>query len=545
MYQIKSFLPTLLATSLSCALLTACGVDDKPSLPTASNSGQNSATTTKSIEFAVFPTSLSQTSSPRAENGELSFDISILNANTVLTDDTAYTVSYSVAGIDAILADSSQKSGTVILSKKDIASGSTELKKTVTLKLKSDGQATPDLQAVVSLSNASTGSGISALSGTSTISISNIDVGVGIASTSAIKSTGDSNIRFTIATEPNTNVEKDTKVFFEVVDVSAKAGTNYIKPTNNFVTIKAGESSANLDITLIGEPPSNTLTFKVVLTSDTQDILLFSSKKEAVGSISSYVPEKAKRTVLNDTGVAFAGNTLGNLTDCTGDMPTNQDCNHGRDKTAKDDSDGVAGFSFTKLDSSGNPLSATATEWACIQDNVTGLIWETKTYTPKVEGKWGAEAVVNKGVRDAEWQYTYYDSKTGAGFKDTGTDGKNKEDCGASNNICTTEQYALTVNDSKLCGLSNWRLPTRTEMLGIANLGHTDKGIVFHAGWLYPSKDAIPSSLWTSSPAVSTGSRATYTFDNIWQIYTGGSFNKENPTSEYSYASVILVSNGK
>jgi len=36
-------------------------------------------------------------------------------------------------------------------------------------------------------------------------------------------------------------------------------------------------------------------------------------------------------------------------------------------------------MSYTKLDSSGNPLPDSAAAWSMVKDNVTGLIWEMKT----------------------------------------------------------------------------------------------------------------------------------------------------------------------
>ena len=39
--------------------------------------------------------------------------------------------------------------------------------------------------------------------------------------------------------------------------------------------------------------------------------------------------------------------------------------------------------SYTKLDTSGNPVPYTATSWAMVRNNITGLIWEVKT-----ENKW-------------------------------------------------------------------------------------------------------------------------------------------------------------
>ena len=98
---------------------------------------------------------------------------------------------------------------------------------------------------------------------------------------------------------------------------------------------------------------------------------------------------------LNDTGVTWAGEfPSGNNTDCTSTTITSpQDCNQGRDATHNDDSDGHAGFSFTKLDLNGIPLvdqsvDYATTPWACVRDNVTGLVWEVKTISinPLIHG---------------------------------------------------------------------------------------------------------------------------------------------------------------
>ncbi|HOP23574.1 MAG TPA: hypothetical protein PLX38_12515 [Gammaproteobacteria bacterium] len=83
---------------------------------------------------------------------------------------------------------------------------------------------------------------------------------------------------------------------------------------------------------------------------------------------------------LNDTGITWGGGYPdGNNATCTSNISEPQDCNHGRDATHNDDSDCHAGFSFTKLDMSGNPIPASATQWSCVRDNVTGFVWEVKT----------------------------------------------------------------------------------------------------------------------------------------------------------------------
>ena len=43
--------------------------------------------------------------------------------------------------------------------------------------------------------------------------------------------------------------------------------------------------------------------------------------------------------------------------------------------------------SYTKLDSSGNSLADSASSWAMVRDNVTGLIWEVKTDDGGIHGK--------------------------------------------------------------------------------------------------------------------------------------------------------------
>ena len=126
----------------------------------------------------------------------------------------------------------------------------------------------------------------------------------------------------------------------------------------------------------------------------------------------------------------------------------NEDCELSRDATNNDDSDGHAGFSYTKLDSAGNALSASATAWSCVLDNVTGLIWEVKT--------------TDGTAHDASTQYTWYSqdgvSIDGNTFQGT-DDGTNP----------TTQDLINSTNTEQLCGLTNWRLPTATEMVSLRN----------------------------------------------------------------------------
>ncbi len=75
------------------------------------------------------------------------------------------------------------------------------------------------------------------------------------------------------------------------------------------------------------------------------------NKGSASCIVSPGLPPVLSATPLNDTGITWGGDyPSGNNTTCTSNIAAPQDCNQGRDATHNDDSDGHAGFSFTKLD---------------------------------------------------------------------------------------------------------------------------------------------------------------------------------------------------
>ena len=173
---------------------------------------------------------------------------------------------------------------------------------------------------------------------------------------------------------------------------------------------------------------------------------------------------------LNDTGIDWGGDyESGNNADCSSNIDATQDCDHGRDATHDDDSDGHAGFSFTKLDSSGNPLAASATEWSCVQDNVTGLIWEVKTDDGGIHDKdnryrWGGVSAIGSANREG----TYYDD---------------------------WDSLVNGANSTELCGFDDWRVPDIEELRSIVDYSR-----------YYPSIDVdyFPNTesyrYWSASP---------------------------------------------
>lgn len=185
---------------------------------------------------------------------------------------------------------------------------------------------------------------------------------------------------------------------------------------------------------------------------------------------------------LNDTGITGCGNALHNNLTCTSltSFPAQQDASFGRDVDALDNNDGVAGFSFTKIAADGTALAANATEWHCVLDNVTGLMWEVKTN--------------DGGMHDKDWQYSWYQSDKAINGGNAG-----KKNGGSCHNTkdCDTLRFTAAVNAENFCGHADWRMPTREELLGIVYFNSINPAIDTD---YFPN--TVNASYWTATPNV-------------------------------------------
>lgn len=143
-----------------------------------------------------------------------------------------------------------------------------------------------------------------------------------------------------------------------------------------------------------------------------------------------------------------------------------QDADFGRDAVAdflNKIGIGRAGFDFSKLDAFGDELPRDATDFVCIRDNVTGLIWELKEPA--------AASLANASLRAASNYYSWTSEQDGNGGE-PGQAAAAQDGC-PSQSDCGTATYLAEVNAILYCGGANWRLPTVTELNSLVDFGHT------------------------------------------------------------------------
>ena len=273
-------------------------------------------------------------------------------------------------------------------------------------------------------------------------------------------------------------------------------------------SIAALDDLANLE-SLNGAATVLDVTSNYTLTDLENNTQYFLVVTALTGSVESPISNELASTPLNplnDTGITVSGNgTSGINATCTkaiqngGHVP--QDCDQGRDAdttiAASKVGTGVAAFDYTKLGSDGSEIpvqngtwsesgtEADGTHWSCVRDNVTGLVWEIKTPT-------GTHSFNNKGT----WQ--------------------------------NRNTLSDTTNAEGLCGLTNWRVPSLTELLTIVNNGRQNPAFDVPR---FPNGKS--QSYWTSNPVSGVGT-------NAWTVnFFAGIGNSKAKTSNFQ---VRLVS---
>jgi hypothetical protein len=276
---------------------------------------------------------------------------------------------------------------------------------------------------------------------------------------------------------------------------SCVAGVDYVEVIDT-LTISAGSTSTEIAVEVCGDTefePNET--FTVTLSNVSANALL--DVATATGTI---VNDDAGG--LNDTGITWCADAGSNNLDCPVDDYPRQDAEHGRDANplTNDDSDGHAGFSYTKIGADGTPLTIQngtwdesgneelGTKWSCVLDNVTGRMWEVKVND-------------STSLHHRGWTYTWFNSDNDSNGGAPGTE--NGGTCSGGTG-CDTEKFVAAVNTAGLCGASDWRMPTRNELLSIVHNGLANPAI---------DKDYFPHtqftpSFWSSVPRAANAAEA-------------------------------------
>jgi hypothetical protein len=194
--------------------------------------------------------------------------------------------------------------------------------------------------------------------------------------------------------------------------------------------------------------------------------------------------DKSSKLQLNDTGMTRCSDGAFNVDSCKITNYPNQDAEFGRDVTHNDNSDGHAGFSFTKISAIGESLPLNAKTWSCVKDNITGLIWEVKT--PE-----NAKLIIPFSV---------------------------------------TDTFTQSQNAQKLCGLTNWRLPSIQELQSIVDYSVPLPNPTIDMNFFPNSSNEI---YWSQSPY-------TKNKNEMWALYfnDGSIFDQTKTTT----SAVRLVS---
>lgn len=286
----------------------------------------------------------------------------------------------------------------------------------------------------------------------------------------------------------------DSSVAFHI-DGTATPNTDYQLITPSTLEFPAGQVQGQISIKVIAD--------SIREGGETVRLQLSNPQGIATGEDSTYTLIISPQISLNDTGSIYYSDTQDFQKSSSISNYPGQDAAFGLD-TIKDNEQlivngqpnprytGAAGFDFTKLDESGNPLSASAPEWACVRDNRTGLVFEAKQayedFWAKEEGS--EEMVLSRGwYRSAQFTYSWNDPRTDRNGGYAGwVLGKNgaplpnsaptlpsycgyKEDMvGRSHRLfCSTKSYTDEMNFRGHCGYKDWRVPEVNELRSIIN----------------------------------------------------------------------------
>ena len=221
------------------------------------------------------------------------------------------------------------------------------------------------------------------------------------------------------------------------------------KPEGSAATLgNASAVNASLVPDQVGSYVANVVVSDGTMTSGAASVTITAAQMHDTGVTASQCYGSGSNTPMSCTGSAALA------------LNSAQDGMLGRDVTSADNTDGKLGFSFSAVG------SYASTE--CVKDNLTGLVWEGK---PTV------------GDRASSNSYSNYGDSRSA----------------------DASAYVTAVNAAKLCGYSNWRLPTRAELQALLDYSVASPSPSVDTTW-FPNTGA--AAYWSASPYLGTSTKA-------------------------------------
>lgn len=174
-------------------------------------------------------------------------------------------------------------------------------------------------------------------------------------------------------------------------------------------------------------------------------------------------------------------------------------------------------FEMTRLNQDGsvnNGDDYAKHPWDCVRDNQSGLVWEVKKTEP--------------GLQNINNTYSWYDPDQ---ITNGGWAGKaNAGVCTGSD--CDTASYVKAINEKKLCGFTDWYLPSRYELNTIVDASISYPGPTLPKSF-FP--ESLPGKYWTDTTFKTRRAGAW-----IWSFDSGSDYvvEKSEPHSvRLTYAS--------
>ncbi len=328
-------------------------------------------------------------------------------------------------------------------------------------------------------------------------------------------------------------------VDFTTSDGTATAGDDYAV-TSGTATINTGEDVASVFVPINGDVlVENDETFELLLSN----VIGGAHLGDPVAVVTIRDDDGGGSfQALNDTGTTTCTNQSSTMQTCPQAGFPMQDGETGRDVTDSDPSDGLAGFSFTKLDAAGVPLinqaatypyinvppNSSQALWDCVRDDVTGLTWEIQTDVPN-------------DLRNYAWTYSWYNNSGGNDGGDIGAANGGVCIDGAN---CDTEKYVAAVNAATLCGFSDWRLPSEDELFTLAIVAPPGSGALrgtdpnyFPHNYSTNGNSDNGYTYWSSTPSASASASA-------WTVQFKSPFPVQAAAPKTVPASIQLVRGG-